>query len=178
MLRHSAPPVNFLKAYNPAQPGCLVLDVRMPGMCGPELQEKLHAKQVHIPIIIITGYGDVRTAVRTMKAGAIDVIEKPINDQTLLDRVQQALEQDQRQREERHDREEISIRLARLTPRERDVVEGVVAGKLNKVIAADLGLSTRTVEIHRSRIMEKTQSDSVPTLVRMVLLVQADRREL
>lgn len=167
----------FLETYNPDQPGCLVLDVRMPGMCGPELQEKLHAKQVHIPIIIITGYGDVPTAVRTMKAGAIDVIEKPFNDQTLLDRVQQALEQDQRQREEQHEREEISIRLARLTSRERDVVEGVVAGKLNKVIAADLGLSTRTVEVHRSRIMKKTQSDSVPTLVRMVLLVQADRRE-
>ncbi|MDX1486814.1 MAG: response regulator, partial [Acidiferrobacterales bacterium] len=151
----------FLGAYDPSRPGCLILDVRMPGMSGPELQEKLRKNEINIPIIIITGHGDVPTAVRTMKAGAIDVIEKPFSDQLLLDRVQQALERDATDRKERAERERIAARLARLTPREREVMEGIVDGKLNKVIAADLGLSTRTVEIHRSRIMEKMQVRSV-----------------
>lgn len=168
----------FLDTYDPARPGCLILDVRMPGMCGPELQEKLQAKQISIPIIIITGHGDVPTAVRTMKAGAIDVIEKPFNDQTLLDRVQQALQQDQQQRQEQDKRERIEARLALLTPRETEVMKGIVEGKLNKVIAADLGLSTRTVEIHRARIMDKMQTRSLSNLVQMVLFVQPNQQEL
>ncbi len=167
----------FLDTYDPARPGCLILDVRMPGMCGPELQEKLQAKQIGIPIIIITGHGDVPTAVRTMKAGAIDVIEKPFNDQTLLDRVQQALQQDQQQRQEQGERERIAARLALLTPRETEVMKGIVKGKLNKVIAADLGLSTRTVEIHRARIMGKMQVRSLSNLVQMVLFVQPNQQE-
>ena len=167
----------FLDTYDPARPGCLILDVRMPGMCGPELQEKLQAKQIGIPIIIITGHGDVPTAVRTMKAGAIDVIEKPFNDQTLLDRVQQALQQDQQQRQERDEREKIAARLSLLTPRETEVMKGIVKGKLNKVIAADLGLSTRTVEIHRARIMDKMKTRSLSNLVQMVLFVQPNQQE-
>lgn len=168
----------FLGAYDPSRPGCLILDVRMPGMSGPELQEKLRKNEINIPIIIITGHGDVPTAVRTMKAGAIDVIEKPFSDQLLLDRVQQALERDATDRKERAERERIAARLARLTPREREVMEGIVDGKLNKVIAADLGLSTRTVEIHRSRIMEKMQVRSVSNLVQMVLSVRGDGNEI
>lgn len=168
----------FLGAYDPGRPGCLILDVRMPGMSGPELQEKLRKNEINIPIIIITGHGDVPTAVRTMKAGAIDVIEKPFSDQLLLDRVQQALERDATDRKERAERERIAARLARLTPREREVMEGIVDGKLNKVIAADLGLSTRTVEIHRSRIMEKMQVRSVSNLVQMVLSVRGDGNEI
>ena len=149
----------------------------MPGMCGPELQEKLRANQISIPIIIITGHGDVPTAVRTMKAGAIDVIEKPFNDQALLDRVQQALQQDQQQRQEQAERERIAARLALLTPRETEVMKGIVKGKLNKVVAADLGLSTRTVEIHRARIMDKMQARSLSSLVQMVLFVQPNQQE-
>ena len=167
----------FLDTYDPARPGCLILDVRMPGMCGPELQEKLRENQISIPIIIITGHGDVPTAVRTMKAGAIDVIEKPFNDQVLLDRVQQALQQDQQQRQEQGKRERIAARLALLTPRETEVMKGIVKGKLNKVIAADLGLSTRTVEIHRARIMDKMQVRSLSNLVQMVLFVQPNQQE-
>ena len=166
----------FLDTYDPARPGCVILDVRMPGMCGPELQEKLRANQINIPIIIITGHGDVPTAVRTMKAGAIDVIEKPFNDQTLLDRVQQALQQDQQQRQEQGERERIAARLALLTPRETEVMTGIVKGKLNKVIAADLGLSTRTVEIHRARIMDKMKTRSLSSLVQMVLFVQPNQQ--
>ncbi len=162
----------FLKGYDPSRPGCLILDVRMPGMSGPELQEQLRTNRIQIPVIIITGHGDVPTTVRTMKAGAIDVIEKPFNDQVLIDRVQQALARDARQREAAAGVKAIERRLARLTPREREVMEGIVQGKLNKVIAADLGLSTRTVEIHRARIMEKMQAKSVSKLVQMVLHVQ------
>jgi two-component system, LuxR family, response regulator FixJ len=169
---------DFLQVYDRSRPGCLLLDVRMPGMSGPELQEKLRANEITIPVIIITGHGDVPTTVRTMKAGAIDVIEKPFNDQLLLDRVQEALERDAKQRQEQKQRDEIARRLACLTPREREVMGAIVQGKLNKVIAADLGLSTRTVEIHRSRVMEKMQAKSVSRLVQMVLLVQnAQQRE-
>ncbi len=165
---------DFLKSYEPARPGCLVLDVRMPGMSGPELQEQLRTNRIQMPVIIITGHGDVPTTVRTMKAGAIDVIEKPFNDQVLIDRVQQALERDARQREAAAGVRAIEQRLTRLTPREREVMQAIVQGKLNKVIAADLGLSTRTVEIHRARIMEKMQAKSVSKLVQMVLHVQAN----
>jgi len=164
----------FLAAYNPSRAGCLILDVRMPGMSGPELQEQLRANNINIPIIIITGHGDVPTAVRTMKAGAIDVLEKPFSDDLLLERVHQALERDAAQRREQRERERVSARLARLTPREREVMAGIVDGKLNKVIAADLGLSTRTVEIHRARIMEKMQVRSVSNLVQMVLRVRGE----
>lgn len=168
----------FLDGYDPSRPGCLILDVRMPGMSGPELQEKLRKNEFNIPIIVITGHGDVPTAVRTMKAGAIDMIEKPFSDQLLLDRVQQALERDATERKWRAERDQVTARLGHLTPREREVMEGIVEGKLNKVIAADLGLSTRTVEIHRSRIMEKMQVRSVQNLVELVLRVRGNGRDM
>jgi two-component system response regulator FixJ len=167
----------FLGAYDSTRPGCLILDVRMPGMSGPELQERLRTNQINIPIIIITGHGDVPTAVRTMRAGAVDVLEKPFGDQVLLERVQQALERDARQRREQAEREAAAARMARLTPREREVLQEIVAGKLNKVIAANLGLSTRTVEIHRARIMEKMQVRSVSNLVQVVLAARGGQNE-
>ncbi len=168
----------FLAAYDPTRAGCMILDVRMPGMSGPELQEQLRANNINIPIIIITGHGDVPTAVRTMKAGAIDVLEKPFSDDLLLERVHQALERDAATRTEQAEREKVAKRMARLTPREREVMGAIVQGKLNKVIAADLGLSTRTVEIHRARIMEKMEARSVSTLTRMVLLMEGSQAGL
>jgi two-component system response regulator FixJ len=165
----------FLVAYDPARAGCMILDVRMPGMSGPELQEQLRANNITIPIIIITGHGDVPTAVRTMKAGAIDVLEKPFSDDLLLERVYQALERDAATRSEQAERDKVAKRVARLTPREREVMGAIVQGKLNKVIAADLGLSTRTVEIHRARIMQKMGARSVSTLTRMVLLIEGSQ---
>jgi two-component system response regulator FixJ len=165
----------FLAAYDPARAGCMILDVRMPGMSGPELQEQLRANNITIPIIIITGHGDVPTAVRTMKAGAIDVLEKPFSDDLLLERVYQALERDAATRSKQAERDKVAKRMARLTPREREVMGAIVQGKLNKVIAADLGLSTRTVEIHRARIMEKMGARSVSTLTRMVLLIEGSQ---
>ncbi len=165
----------FLAAYDPARAGCMILDVRMPGMSGPELQEQLRANNINIPIIIITGHGDVPTAVRTMKAGAIDVLEKPFSDDLLLERVYQALGRDAATRAEQAEREKVAKRIARLTPREREVMGAIVQGKLNKVIAADLGLSTRTVEIHRARIMDKMEARSVSTLTRMVLLMEGNQ---
>jgi two-component system, LuxR family, response regulator FixJ len=165
---------DFLSTYDPARAGCMILDVRMPGMSGPELQEQLRANHINIPVIIITGHGDVPTAVRTMKAGAIDVLEKPFSDDLLLERVYQALERDAAARTEQAEREKVAKRMARLTPREREVMSAIVQGKLNKVIAADLGLSTRTVEIHRARIMEKMEARSVSTLTRMVLLMEGN----
>jgi FixJ family two-component response regulator len=168
----------FLAAYDPARAGCMILDVRMPGMSGPELQEQLRANNISIPVIIITGHGDVPTAVRTMKAGAIDVLEKPFSDDLLLERVHQALQRDAALRTEQAERDKIAKRLARLTPREREVMGAIVQGKLNKVIAADLGLSTRTVEIHRARIMEKMQVRSVSNLVQMVLRVSGEGSEI
>ena len=156
----------FLAIYDPGRPGCLVLDLRMPGMSGLELQQELQARRAVLPIIIITAYGEVPAAVRAMKAGAIDFLEKPFSDQLLLDRVQRALETDRHEREHRSSQAKVAGRLARLTTRERQVMEGVVAGKANKVIAADLGISQKTVEAHRARVMHKLEVDSVPELVR------------
>lgn len=159
----------FLTAYQPERPGCLVLDVRMPGMNGLELQEELRTRGIAIPVIILTGYGDVPMAVRAVQAGAVDFIEKPFREEVLLERVWGALRQDAARRRDEVEIKETRKRLGLLTPRERQVLDLVVAGKQNKVIAADLGISMKTVEFHRSRIMDKLQADSVATLVRMVL---------
>lgn len=159
----------FLAAYNPERPGCLVLDVRMPGMGGLDLQAELARRQIEIPIIVITGYAEVATAVRALKAGAIDFIEKPFSDQLLLDRIQQAIASDRQARERRAERAAVAARVAQLTPRERDVMQLVVAGSSNREIAAELGLSIKTVEVHRARVMEKMQVDSLAELVRLVL---------
>ena len=159
----------FLEDCNTDRPGCLVLDVRMPGMSGLELQERLKEEHIDIPVIILTGHGDVPMAVRAVQAGAVDFIEKPFREQVLIDRIQQALAMDAQRREERTQRTALENRLTRLTPREKEVLRLVVVGKHNKAIATELGVTVKTVEFHRSKIMEKTQADSVAELVRLVM---------
>lgn len=159
----------FLADYSPAQPGCLVLDVRMPGMSGIELQQQLNARGATLPVIFITGHGHVAMAVEAMQAGAFDFLQKPFRDDDLLGRIQRALAKDAEVRVHLRERQAIEERLDSLTPRERDVLRLVVAGKANKVVAADLGLSQRTVEIHRARVMEKMEAGSLAQLVRMVM---------
>jgi len=162
----------FLDAYGEDRAGCLVLDIRMPGMSGLELQQKLNERHSILPIIFITGHGDVPMAVEAMQAGAVDFIQKPFRDQDLIDRINQALEKDSHNRAALGERNDIRRRLETLTPREREVLDLVVHGKANKVIAGDLKLSQRTVEIHRARVMEKMHASSLAHLVRMVLEVQ------
>jgi FixJ family two-component response regulator len=159
----------FLDTYNDARPGCLVLDVRMPGMSGPELQQALAARGSSLPIVFLTAHGDIPLAVDAIKAGAVDFIQKPFRDQDLLDVVQRALREHVRTRGARVERERIAARLATLTSREREVMEMVVDGRTNKVIARDLGISQRTVEIHRARVMQKMEAESVSELVRLAL---------
>jgi two-component system response regulator FixJ len=162
----------FLAAHPEDPPGCLVLDVRMAGMSGLELQEQLNARHSILPVIFITGHGDVPMAVEAMQAGAVDFLQKPFRDQDLLDRIGQALEKDAAARRQLAERSGIERRLASLTPRETEVLHLVVAGKANKVIAGDLNLSQRTVEIHRARVMEKMRAHSIAHLVRMIVAVQ------
>ncbi|MBT7443574.1 MAG: response regulator transcription factor [Methylococcales bacterium] len=159
----------FLESSYPGRSGCLLLDVRMPGMSGLELQERLVNDQIALPIIIITGHGDVPMAVRAMQSGAFDFIEKPFNHQLLLDSIHRALEQDSIQRGEQAERAEVASRLALLTPREHEVMGMVVEGQPNKVIASQLGVSAKTVEAHRAKVMEKMQARSLPQLVRMAI---------
>jgi two-component system response regulator FixJ len=159
----------FLQKYDAAQPGCLVLDVRMPEMSGLELQEQLNKLGAVIPVIFITGHGDVPMAVEAMQAGAFDFLQKPFRDQDLIDRIQRALEKDRTSRTTLGERTLIRQRLESLTPREREVLNMVAAGKPNKIMAADLGVSQRTVEIHRARVMEKMDATSLAQLVRMVM---------
>jgi two-component system response regulator FixJ len=159
----------FMRHYYPGRAGCLLLDVRMPGMSGLELQERFVREQIQLPIIIITGHGDVPMAVRAMQAGAVDFIEKPFNDERLLECIRNALGRDRRQREIQSQRAELAARLEQLTPREHEVMEMVTEGRSNKEIANDLGVSAKTVEAHRARVMEKMQAGSLAELVRMVL---------
>ena len=167
---------DFLRQYYPGRAGCLLLDVRMPGMSGLDLQEYLRHNDIHIPVIIITGHGDVPMAVRAMKAGAVDFIEKPFNDEMLLDAIRNALALDERQRSRQSERAKVAARLAHLTPREHEVMEMVTDGKSNKEIANALGVSAKTVEAHRARVMEKMQAGSLAELVRMAI-VSADGTE-
>lgn len=157
----------FLAAFRFGRPACLVLDVRMPGMSGLDLQEKLAAEGCSAPVIIITGHGDVSMAVRAMKAGALDFIEKPFSEQALLDRVQQAVEIHKGRLRDEAVMANIDERIKRLSPREHDVMGMVVTGKSNKAIAENLGLSPKTVEVHRARVMEKMSAKSLPELVRL-----------
>lgn len=159
----------FLAAYDPAQPGCLVLDVRMPGMSGLELQEKLVADKIDLPIIILTGHGDVPMAVKALQAGAVDFIEKPFREQLLLDRIRSALDRGLERRQARAVQREIRARLDGLSAREREVLSLVVQGRQNRTMAEQLGVTVKTIEFHRSRIMEKTGASSVAELVRMTL---------
>ncbi len=160
---------DFLEQYDSEKPGCLVLDVRMPGMSGLELQERLASVRSTLPIIFVSAHGDVPMAVEAVKAGAADFVQKPFRDQELIDKIQEAFVENARVREKLQDRSRHADRLASLTPREREVMEKVVEGNANKVIAIDLGLSQRTVEIHRARVMSKMEVDSVSQLVQMVM---------
>jgi two-component system, LuxR family, response regulator FixJ len=159
----------FLETYKPGQPGCVVLDVRMPGMSGLELQQQLNLRGAIIPVIFITGHGDIPMAVEAMQHGAFDFLQKPFRDQDLIDRIQRALERDARNRTTLAQHDRIRERFDALTPREREVLTLMTRGKPNKVMAADLGVSQRTVEIHRARVMEKTGAASLAQLVRMVM---------
>ena len=159
----------FLDHFDPEQPGCLVLDIRMPGMSGMELQQQLNLKGAIIPVIFITGHGDVPMAVEAMQHGAFDFLQKPFRDQDLIDRIQKALARDRETRQSLRKHSQIRERLESLTPREKDVLQLLVQGQQNKVMAGELGLSQRTVEIHRAHVMEKMGAQSVAQLVRMVL---------
>lgn len=165
---------SFLSAYYPGRAGCLLLDVRMPGMSGLELQSYMAREGYRLPVIIITGHGDVAMAVKAMKSGALDFIEKPFHDEDLLRSIRNALELDQRQRVSRATRAEIAARLAELTPREHEVMGMVTEGKSNKEIAAALGVTSKTVEAHRARVMEKMRAESLAELVRMALIAAGD----
>jgi two-component system response regulator FixJ len=159
----------FLDGYDSSKPGCLVLDVRMPGMSGLDLQERLAAQRIHVPIIFITGHGDVQMAVRAVQSGAFDFVEKPFNDQDLLDRIQKAIIFDAGQRGRSMQRAQLRSLFASLTPREREVLDLVVEGMSNKAIANSLGLSAKTVEVHRAKVMEKMHARSVADLVKMAM---------
>ena len=155
----------FLDAYDPARPGCLVLDVRMPHISGLELQQALAQRAVELPIIFITGHGDVPMSVRAMRAGAIDFLPKPFHDQDLLDAIQRAIARDAELRAARAVRVDVLRRVELLTPREREVLVLVTAGKMNKEIAAQLGASEKTIKVHRARVMKKMGAESVAELV-------------
>jgi two-component system, LuxR family, response regulator FixJ len=162
----------FLDEYRPEQPGCLLLDVRMPRLSGLEVQQELIRRNVTLPVIFITGHGDVPMAVEAMRAGALDFIQKPFNDDELIRRVQKALEEDTRERELLQRHEEIGRRWKELTPREREIAARIAEGEANKVVAAELGISVRTAELHRARILQKMGVRSVAQLVRMLVALK------
>ena len=162
--------VAFLKALPTLQDGCIVTDIRMPEMDGLELQKRLKEMKIDMPVIVITGHGDVHLAVSAMKSGAVDFIEKPFDDEALLSAIQAALTQHSDDRRRQSLVAEVRKRLKALSEREKEVLNGLVAGKPNKIIAYELGISARTVEVYRANVMTKMQADSLSELVRMVLL--------
>ena len=162
----------FLDAYERGRGGCLVLDIRMPGMSGLELQKELVTRDIRIPVVILTGHGDVQIAVQAMKAGAFDFIEKPFNNELLLDRIQKAVAQQIDVTTDRVKRDDIADRISLLTSRERQIMDMVANGEMNKMIAHRLGISEKTVEIHRHKVMEKMQAKSLADLVRMVVIME------
>lgn len=164
----------FLNSYHPNMAGCIVLDIRMPGMNGMELQRKLNELNAILPIIFVTGHGDVPMAVEAMQQGALDFVQKPYREQELLDKISMAMNLDTENRASLEQQQLILERMQGLTPREQDVLALMVEGKANKVIAIDLDISQRTVEIHRSRVMEKLQANSLAHLVRMFMAVEAE----
>jgi len=157
----------FLEAYEPSARGCVLLDITMPGLNGIELQEALLAKDCALPIIFLTGCGDVPTSVRAMKHGAIDFLTKPVDDQALVRAVSQALKVEAVDREKQNEIAVLRERLSTLTPREHEVLAHVIAGRLNKQIAGSLGTTEKTVKVHRARVMEKMQANSIAELVRL-----------
>lgn len=167
-------PTEFLAKYDPGQPGCLVLDVRMPEMSGLEVQQHLNRAGSMLPVILVTGHGDIPMAVQAMKDGAFEFLQKPFRDQDLLDRINAALKFDAENRRNVERHADLRKRAESLTPREREVMALVVDGRANKVIAIDLGLSERTVEIHRANVMEKMDARSVAHLVKMHLMIAGE----
>jgi len=163
---------DFLLAYSPDNPGCLLLDIVMPGLNGLELQKALSARSNNTPVIFLTSSGDVQIAVEAMKAGAIDFIEKPVEAKVVLQCVKKAIELDQRRRYEQLQHSQVELRVALLTPRELEVMNWVIRGKSNKMIARILDISSRTVEVHRKNVFDKMQARSVADLVQMVLKAQ------
>jgi FixJ family two-component response regulator len=160
--------LDFLQHYDPRRHACLVADIRMPGLSGLELQQRLNEQGAEIPIIFITGHADVPMAVTAMKSGATDFIQKPFRDQDLIDRIHKGLQRDSERRMTRAEEDEIRARIALLTPRESEVMRRVVRGQANKVIAMDLGVSQRTVELHRARVMRKLKMRSLAELVHAI----------
>jgi FixJ family two-component response regulator len=169
-----ATPQEFLQSKRAAGPGCLVLDVRLPGISGLDFQRELAQAGVTLPVIFITGHGDVPLTVRAMKSGAVEFLTKPFRPQELLDAVQQALERDRTLRAKGRDTVEVRQRYETLTAREREVMELVVSGLLNKQIAARLGTGEHTVKVHRSRVMDKMKANSLAALIRMADTVKFD----
>ena len=167
-------PFAFLDAAAGLSAGCVLLDVRMPGMDGLELQARLDKLEVALPVIVMTGQGDVQTAVRAMKAGAVDFIEKPFNDESLLNAIETALARAGRP-DRAHEAGEATQRIAELTPRERQVLDALVAGHQNKVIAHDLGISVRTVEVHRARMMERLGVRQLAEAIRLSVMAGMPR---
>lgn len=160
-------PQDFLARHNPALPGCLVLDVAMPGLNGLEVQQALAAIGDERPIVFLTGHGDIPTSVEAMKRGAVDFLTKPVNAEDLLKAIHSAIVKDSVRRLERDEVEEFKQRLATLTPREREVLPYVISGRLNKQIAGELGTAEKTIKVHRARVMEKMKVQSVAELVRL-----------
>ena len=163
----------FIGAYRRGDAGCLVLDVRLPGMSGPELQDHLRREAIEIPIVFVSAHGDVPTAVNAIKGGAVDFIQKPFDYRDAMAIVQRALERDAQVRERRARQTELARRLAALTAREREVLNRIIEGKSNKVIAEELDISVRTVEFHRANVMEKTGAESVGALIQQMALHSA-----
>ena len=159
--------IEFLDAYDPGKGGCLILDIRMPRMSGLELQEKLNEQESPLPIIFITGHGDIPMAVDAMRRGALDFIRKPFREQDLLDRINEALDLDAGKRKNVLGRQQLLEKIAALSEREREVFDHVAAGQMNKAIAQDLGISERTVEVHRSQVMKKLGVRTLAQLVRI-----------
>ncbi len=156
---------DFLRDYDPGEPGCLVVDVRMPGMSGLELQAKLAKDGIDIPIVIITGHGDVHMAVKALKSGAVDFVQKPFRDHTLLNSILKAVVIDARKRRKSVERSQLDARLAELTSREREVMDLLVTGKSTREVAKELNISSKTVDIHRRRVLDKMEVRSVVELV-------------
>ena len=168
-VRTFASAAAFLQSYRSGDAGCLVLDVRLPGMSGPELQDYLRREGIGIPIVFMSAHGDVRIAVNAMKGGAVDFIQKPFDYREALAIVRRAFERDVQERERQARRAQLAERLAALTERERGVLRRIVEGKANKVIAAELDISVKTVEAHRAKVMEKMAVDSVAELVQRII---------
>jgi two-component system, LuxR family, response regulator FixJ len=174
-VRTFASAASFLETYRSCESGCLILDLRMPGMGGLDLQQELIHRGFHLPVIVLTGYGDIPSAIRAMKNGAVEFLEKPVEDEHLLDLVRRALELDSRNRRERSEHEAAAERIERLTPREREVLDFVVEGLSSKAIADRLQVSIKTIEAHRAHIMQKMGTESVAELVRIVVGVESQR---